>query len=272
MRIQSLHIYPVKGLRGLEVGQLEFDAQGPLFDRRIMIVDSQGRFLSQRTVPSMARCSAYWREGKLTLQEDQAGTHVVHEQLGVPFQAEVWGCALLVQEISAEASTFLSQVLSVSCRMVKLAPQQQRLVDGRYAPGPAAQTVFADAYPLLVTGTASLQALNQTLQRPIPMSRFRPNIVLETSEPFVEETWDAISVGGVKLLLVKPCVRCVVVNTDQRSGTVTDNTLRALAQSHSIAEFGPVFGVNAVAVSQGAIAKESETRVLSFRSAPWAKL
>ncbi len=271
MRIVSLYRYPVKGLRGLEVPLLDFDALGPIGDRRLMIVDERGTFLSQRTVPRMARVGASFEKGVLELRTAGGEGKRFLLVLGALQKVSIWSDTVLAHEVSAEASAFLSEFLGVACRVVQLPERPTRRIDPRYV-ADERHTGFADAYPLLVTCTASLEALNASLEVPIEMNRFRPNVVIETQTPFEEDLWQTVALENAVLSMVKPCVRCVVVNTDQLTGERIQAPLKTLASVHSLDGFGPVFGMNAVAERHFSLRVGTVAQVVRRRSAAWRKL
>jgi uncharacterized protein len=271
MRIVSLHRYPVKGLRGVPVARLEFDSAGPVGDRRLMLIDKANRFVSQRTLPRMALLSAALDGTKLELADDggRSASFVLNDAASC--SAHIWSDTVNVTEQSAAASEFISDFLKHACRLVKMHETWVRPVDARYVATSRA-VYFADAYPVLVTSVGSLAALNQRLHSPIDMSRFRANVVVDANRAFDEDHWHSLRAGELMLDLVKPCVRCAVVNTDQISAKVDAVVLKTLAQLHTLEGFGPVFGMNAVANATGALEVGQSVEVVQRRTCEWKKL
>ena len=259
--IRSLHIYPVKGLKGIEVGRARCTERGFENDRRFMVVDRDGVFLSQRSHPRMATIWTDLRgDGILELAAPEM------PPLEVPLQpaggettpVQVWRSTVDAQPVSVAADAWLSAVLECDCRLVYMPDTSLRLSNAQYA-GDGKAVSFADGYAYLVIGAASLEDLNARLGRnlhpPLPMNRFRPNIVVAGAAPYAEDTWGEVRIGGARLRGVKPCGRCEVTTTDQSSGERRGpEPLATLATYRSSDEFGVMFGMNFVTESPGEIA------------------
>ena len=258
MRIHSLHIYPVKSLRGCDVASVEIDALGFAGDRRFLVVDENGGFLTQRTIPAMATVSTALTESTLTLSAGGESIAVARDSdphtLLRP--VSVWrDGGLLAEDCGDEVAKWLTRVLAVSCRLVRIGERFQRPV-----PKEAAQAgdlvSFADAAPILVTATASLNELNRRIiasgGESVPMNRFRPNLVIEgPMEPFAEEDWPALQIGPLRLRSAGPSVRCIMTTMDQHSGQRSAEPLRTLATFRRVADGNAVcFGVNFIQESK----------------------
>jgi len=209
MRIVSLHLYPVKSCGGVEVDEAALDERGLVGDRRWMVVDERGVFVTQREEPALNRvrlasADGGWKMtagGTVTLRrEDARGTA----------QVSVWGDAVTAR-VHAEGSAQLSEHLGRSVRLVCFGPESERSAGSA---APSAKVAFADAYPLLVVSRASLAALNERLAEPVPMRRFRPNVVVDGVAAYAEDEWDQIHLGPVAARMVKRCDRCTVVTVD----------------------------------------------------------
>lgn len=259
MRIHSLHIYPVKSLRGCDVVSVEMDGLGFTGDRRFLVVDENGEFLTQRTIPVMATVSTALSAESLTLAADGRGSISV-SRISDPHAplcpVKVWrDSGLLAEDCGNEVAAWLRGVLGLRCRLVRIGGRFHRPV-----PKEAARTddlvSFADAAPLLVTSTASLDELNRRIiakgGEPVPMNRFRPNLVLEScGEPFAEEAWPALHIGALRLRTAGPSVRCIMTTTDQYSGARGSEPLRTLAAFRRVAGGNAVcFGVNFIQESK----------------------
>ncbi|MCA1769527.1 MAG: MOSC N-terminal beta barrel domain-containing protein [Halomonas sp.] len=260
MRITQLNIYPVKSLGGIVLDETQLTAEGMAWDRRWMVVDDVGRFVSQRQLPRMAQIRPLLEDDALVL------SHPAAEPLRVPLFTEakkrcsvyVWEDRCEALDEGAEARDWLERVLGdlrgSGLRLVRFAPDYQRRVESDFlAPGEQAHTGFADGYPFLVATTASLAALNQALEanggETLPMDRFRPNIVIEGAEPFAEDGWRDIGADGWRLGLRKPCQRCKITTVDQQSGEIRHpgeplKTLMAIKPR--LAWKGAFFGQNAI--------------------------
>ncbi len=253
-RLAALHVYPVKGCRTirLETGVLE--PRGLLHDRRWMIVDAAtGRFLTQRVHPELATIRTCLGPDALELTlPDGAAIRLPLDDRGAPLPVEVWGDRVAAVEPDAAASAAIGRWLGRAVALVRFPETATRPCDPAHAPA-GSGTAFADGFPLLVTTTGSLDALNETLVArggaAVPMSRFRPNIVVEGVPAGAEDRASRLVLeGGLVLDLVKRCERCAVTTIDQATGHKTGKEpLATLALSRTDKATGGVwFGQNAV--------------------------
>lgn len=224
MKVQSLFIYPFKSAAGLAVSRAELGPRGFRGDREWMAVDPQGLFLSQRTHPKLALLSATLTDAGLRLNE--AVTLPWARSAGERI-ARVWNDDVRVEDAGDEAAEFLSDFLGASCRVVRQCQDDSRKKLSKT--GHSAPLSFVDGYPFLIATVESLAALNQRLEAPVTMERFRPNIVLEGAAPFEEDRWEALTVGAIPFHVTKPCDRCSIVNVDPRTGVGGLEPLRTLA-------------------------------------------
>jgi uncharacterized protein YcbX len=235
-RITGLYLYPVKSLRGFAVPAAELDALGFAGDRRFMVVDPTGKFLTQRVLPKMACIATQLAGGKLTLSADGAGSVSVpvasdpHAPLRV---VSVWKSeGLQAEDCGEAAATWLTDFLGTPVRLVRAGTKFTRPVL-KAAARPGDQVHFGDAEPLLIISQESLNDLNDRIQAaggtPVPMDRFRPNIVVEGCEAFAEDAWARLQVGPVVLRNGGPCARCIVTTTDQLTGERGKEPLKTLA-------------------------------------------
>lgn len=228
MHLSGLFIYPVKSLRGTAVGSASVDTLGLVGDRRFLVVDEQGRHLTQRPLPRMALVATALRDGHLVLRTADAG------EIAVPLQADpanppplrtvsVWKSeGLLAEDCGPDAARFLSSFLGVTCHLVRIGEKFRRpVLDPRRAT-PADVVHFGDAYPFLVVSEASLADLNDRIvqrgEDPVPMDRFRPNLVIAGSGAFAEDAWPRVRIGEILFRAGGPCARCIVTTTDQHTG------------------------------------------------------
>ena len=253
----DLFRYPVKSLRGVAAPALKMSAAGLHEDRRWMVVDDKGQFLSQRQLPKMATLSVVDDAQELYLRADAVfGTGREcrierPENNGAPIEVTVWGdqCqALLAKE---SVNQWLTTELERPCRLVYMAPASFRGVRGFSEKGVG----FADGYPLLLTSETSLQALNRRLiskgEAQISMDRFRPNLVVDKVTdlaPFAEDRWASLTLGDLRLVNAKTCGRCMVITTDQVSGRRGANRepLATLREFRTDAQGEVCFGINLV--------------------------
>ncbi|HTR16381.1 MAG TPA: MOSC N-terminal beta barrel domain-containing protein [Acetobacteraceae bacterium] len=266
-RVSDLCAYPVKSLRGRSVPWMAVEPWGLAGDRRWMIVDPVNRFLTQREVPAMATIQADWLEDGIRLARVGAADAIVVPTPGAGAEtlaATVWGDTVPVRAAGEEAAAWLGAALGRPCRLVYMADPTVRPVDPRHA-APGDRTALNDGFPVLLVTTGSLATLNAHLARPIPVTRFRPNIVVEGAAPWEEETWRRVRIGGVVFRVAKPCARCVVTTIDQETGEKPDPSepLRTLNRIRRDAREGVMFGQNLIPESPGRIAVGDAVEVLA---------
>ncbi len=188
------------------------DELGPLNDRRLMIVGTNGKFLSQRALPQMALIKAKLAERSLWLEiPGQNSLEIMPSESSEKISVSVWGDVLSALEVGEIYSKSLSRFLGVDCRLVALDPSVPRMRKN-------SPMGFADSVPVLLTNEASLEALNRQLGQPVGMERFRPNIVIRGAAPFEEDSWERIQIGGAYFENIDPCTRCPVITVDQFAG------------------------------------------------------
>ena len=232
--VSGLFVYPLKSARGVPVDRVELDERGPRGDRRWMLVDDDNRFLTLRTVPRLALVDAALVEDGLCLGAPGAGAITVTPPVadaGAWIEVTVWGDSCRVLPAGAWASRWCADVLGISCRLV-------HLPDG--ADGPAAarygsfgdrprRIALTDGAPLLLTNEASLANLNARLDSPVPMRRFRPNVIVDAQVAFAEDAWHRITIGDVAFDVVNGCPRCVATTVDTETAEKGVEPLRTLA-------------------------------------------
>ncbi|MFC5721590.1 MOSC domain-containing protein [Streptomyces gamaensis] len=262
--LTSVHFYPVKSMAGSTPDEAAVEPWGLAGDRRWMVVDEHGSMITQRQEPRLALASAFLLDG--------GGVRLCApgmEPLDVAVPAVPGGQGTVTVRVfrdsvqgvpaGAAAGEWLSAYLGTAARLVHLdAPEVRRPVDPGY--GRPGETVsFADGFPLLLTTTGSLDALNSLIasgdraaEGPLPMNRFRPNVVVGGTAAWAEDGWRRIRVGEVTFRVVKPCGRCVVTTTDQRTALRGKEPLRTLARHHRIGKQA-VFGQNLVPEHTGVL-------------------
>ena len=230
--LSGLSIYPVKSLAGIELSQSDLQQTGLRFDRRWMVVSPDGKFLTQRSQPQMALVHTRIDNGQLTLSKQGMPDLLVPSIANTAqrMQVTVWRDTLAVAHISNAVDSWLSEAIGVACQLVYFPDDVLRGVNPDYAK-PGDITAFADGYPLLLISQASLDDLNSRLQQPLPMKRFRPNLVVTGCEPYAEDQWKNIQIGDIKLRVAKPCSRCATTTVDPETGQYTGKEpLRTLSK------------------------------------------
>lgn len=253
--VSQLNVFPVKGLKGIAVDSAVATERGLAHDRRFMVVGPDGVFLTQRDHPRMATVWTEIAGDELRLAAPDLGEVAIPLAPieGEPMRVQVWNAACAALAPSPEADRWLTGCLGMPCRLVYMPDSTRRLSNPRLA-GPDRLVGFADGYAFLVVSEASLEDLNGRLELPVPIDRFRANIVVKGAQPFDEDRWGQFTAGGAVLRMAKPCGRCQVTTTDQSTGEVTGpEPLATLAAYRGSPEFGARFGMNAVTVRTGTI-------------------
>lgn len=236
VQVSDLYIYPLKSARGIAVSALEFDAHGPIGDRRWMLIDENARFLSQRRIARMALLQVALGPGSLTVDAPGMSSLTVAIEAGPAARGERLAAGLFedtvtVRRVSADADRWFSEALRRPCSLVTMPEDVERVVDPTYAP-PARTVALADAFPVLVIGQGSLDEMNRRLRAKgiaaVGINRFRPNVVVSGAAPHAEDQWRRLIGPGIALDLVKPCARCAIPAVDPDRGTRGVEPLKTL--------------------------------------------
>ncbi len=265
-RLTALIRYPLKSGRGEPLAQAVVGARGLQHDRRWVVVDAEGGFLSARTHPDLL---GVWVEagadGALVLSaEDQGACIVSAPPLQRPLiPVTVWDDATWGRPLGPEADAWMSARLGEACRVVFMPDTVERPVDPERA-RPGDVVSFADGFPLLLTNQASLAALNAELDDGVPMICFRPNLVVAGFDAFAEQRWSRVRVGALELENGGPCVRCQLTTRDPRTGVRRDDgePLRTLARGHRV-DGKVVFGINLIPRTLGSLSVGDLVEVLA---------
>ena len=271
LELSEIWIYPVKSLGGISLQEAHVTDRGLELDRRWLLVDESGRFLSQREYSELALFRPEIMGDFLRI------THRVHlEFIDIPLrpvfsgasskiEVAVWEDTIEAFEVNPKTSEWFSKLLGFSVRLVYMPDESERKLDPDYAITGDEITSFSDAYPFLIIGQASLDDLNGRLEVKVPMNRFRPNFVFTNGEAFEEDNWRDFKIGNVPFVGVKPCDRCVMTTVDQEKGVVSGkDPLKTLAKYRN---FGNkvLFGQNLIGLGLGTVRVGDSVRILSFR-------
>jgi len=264
IRVSALYCYPIKSCKGVALQQATTDARGIVGDRSMMVVDESGTFISQREVARLALIAPHLNDdGSLTLSAPAMPALTFWPSGRGPARpVRVWRDTCLAVDQGDHVAEWFSTFLDMSVRLVHIADDFVRHVDARYARWPTDQTAFADAYPFLLISQASLNALNARLPTPVPMNRFRPNIVVDGCPPFAEDEWRDFCINGITFSAVKPCARCVVTTIDQETAIASPEPLRTLASFRAKGQ-KVLFGQNVVADRPGSLRVGDSVTLLS---------
>ena len=257
-RIAALHVHPIKSCAGISVNDRVLTPTGLDLDRDWMVVDANGGMLTQRELPRMALVQPSFKHGDVVLRAPgMLALHLRVDTVESATHAQVWDDHVRAFEMGALAGQWFSDFLGrPGLRLLRFDPDQQRLADVAWTAGLQAEAAFADGFPLLVVGSASLADLNTRLAargaEAVTMQRFRPNIVLDGLEAFDEDHIEALDIdtpeGPVRLRLTKPCVRCTIPDVDPATATTGHSVGDTLATFRADARMkgGITFGMNAV--------------------------
>ncbi len=213
--LTGIHSYPIKSTRGISLDQATLVSRGLEYDRRWMLVDSQGQFLTQRQLPRMALIHTHIESDALLVCAQGHSDLVLPLELnqGEILEVQVWKDQCRALAANDEINEWFSQFLHHPVRLVFMPDEMNRQVDPGYARS-GDITSFADGFPLLLISEGSLADLNQRLDSPLPMRRFRPNLVVKGCPPYAEDQWQTIRIGGILFDVVKPCSRCIITTVD----------------------------------------------------------
>jgi uncharacterized protein len=239
MRLASIHVYPIKGTRGLRLEASDVLLSGLRHDRRFMLVDADGKFMTQRRHPELASVDVALGSESITIGGEIDVPLALPSAL-VRTKVTVWKDTVDAVAVPGDASRWFSDRLGVACTLYWMPPDVAR-------PG------FTDEFPLLVASLASLADLNTRLDTPVPMDRFRPNLVIEGGAPFDEERFPTATVGTVRMTMPKRCSRCEVTTVDQTTGEVGKEPLRTLASYRKDGNH-VYFAMNAIPEREGRVA------------------
>jgi MOSC domain-containing protein len=264
--LSGLHIYPIKSAGGISLEAWEVDERGLHHDRRWMLVDASGRFMSQRRFPKMALIGVRIEPDFLLVEAPEM------PPLEVPLLpppanrmlAQVWSDLVEVSTVGGDADRWFGEYLGVSCTLVHLPDESIRPVDPAYG-GARDRVGLADGFPFLLISEASLADLNVRLERPVPMNRFRPNLVVGGCEPFAEDDWRSVRIGSITLRAVKPCARCTITTVDQETAATGKEPLRTLARFRRAGN-KVLFGQNLIHDTTGTLRVGDPVEVVKTRS------
>lgn len=262
LTVTELAIYPIKSTRRISVRQARITTTGFDHDRRWMLVDPKGQFITQRQHPEMVHITAQPDEHGLSLTApEMQTTQIAFPEMGKRFGVTVWSDQCAALDAGDRAAQWFSRYMGFDCRLVYMDDACQRQVDQRYAQSEDL-TSFADGFPFLLTSEASLADLNTRLQKPVPMERFRPNIVVNGLDAYAEDHWQRIRIGQIEFRVSKACSRCVMTTVDTDTGVKGKEPLKTLS-SYRRGEKGVLFGMNLNHDSEGVISVGDRVEILA---------
>jgi uncharacterized protein YcbX len=254
LKLSELYIYPVKSLGGISLQTSEVEERGLKYDRRYLLVDENAQFITQRDYPQMAFLKLSFAEGGFRVLNIKNNLNTM-----IPFESQstevikvkIWDDVCNAVQINKELDNWFSNALNKRCSLVYMPGKERRVVEKKYFEDEHIVS-FADAYPFLIIGQASLDDLNSRLKIPLPMDRFRPNFVFTGGNPYEEDGWKDFLIGNLKFKAVKPCARCVITTTDQETAIRNEEPLKTLS-NYRMVNNKVMFGMNVICNKTGTL-------------------
>jgi uncharacterized protein YcbX len=262
--VASLHVYPVKACRGIALRTAVLERRGLQLDRRFLVIDEEARFLTQRAEPRLALVDVAGDPGEsreVVLSAPGApSVRLAPADSGPRRRVTIWKDEVEAADCGDAVATWMSQWLGRPVRVVCMPDDVERAVNPKYS-RQGDVVSFADGYPVLIASASSLEDLNARLAEPVPMNRFRPNVVVSGAAPWAEDGWRRVAIGNVVLRIPKPCARCTVTTIDQVTAERGVEPLRTLATFRSH-DNDVLFGQNCIPESPGSISVGDAVTVL----------
>ncbi|WNJ16698.1 MOSC N-terminal beta barrel domain-containing protein [Pontibacter sp. G13] len=271
MQLSEIFVYPIKSMKGISLPEAQLTDRGLALDRRWMLVDPEGMFLTARKFPRLLQMQVSIESDGLIVQDmaDLAGT-----QVSIPFdhpahttmEVEVWGDRCMAHALSPEIDQWFSEQIGQPCHLVYMPDDSHRPVEQPYAQHGEGVS-FADGYPNLLIGKASLHHLNEKLETPVGMDRFRPNFIVDTEIPHEEDTWQTFRIGDLSFSGAKPCARCVMITINSQTGEKGKEPTATLANYR---KFGSkiLFGMNLLHNQTGTLRVGDSVEIDAFQANP----
>lgn len=265
LQLSQIWIYPIKSLAGISLLHSQITSRGLEFDRRWMLVDDEGVFVTQRNFPEMALFKTAIENDFLLVAHPNVAS-VIKISLSKTTEdptitTMVWEDQVEAVEEDHSISQWFSAILGFSVRLVYMPDESLRKVDSKYAVGPNDITSLSDGYPFLIIGQSSLDDLNSKLKEKVSIKRFRPNFVFTGGQPYQEESWKVFAIGSQHFRGVKPCGRCVMISVDPEKGIVSGKEPLATLAKYKMVGNNVIFGQNLIAISNGSVSVGEEVVV-----------
>ncbi|WP_413700703.1 MOSC domain-containing protein [Psychromonas sp. KJ10-10] len=258
--LTDIYIYPIKSVKAISQPATLVEEKGLSFDRRYMLVDLDGKFITGRTHPQLTQIEVQFSQKKLHLSAPKMVPLVVDPEnfSTQTLTSQIWSDEVNAVHCHEDYDAWFSTYLQTPCQLVFFAENTQRCVKNR-----ATQVSFADGYPLLLINQTSVDLLNNKLETPVSALHFRPNIVIRGEAPFIEDGWDRIKIGEVEFEMSKPCSRCIFTNVDPKTGIAEKNEPLGTLAKFRYHQGDIDFGQNLIALNSGMIRCGDVIQVLS---------
>jgi uncharacterized protein YcbX/ferredoxin len=267
--VQSLHIYPIKSTAGISLSKSWVDDLGLSFDRRFVLTELNGQFITARTQPALCLIQSHLTpEGLILTAPNMPTLEVKFKDFSEQYhKVTVWKDQINSLYCHQTYDKWFSQYLNLPCQLHFYSEKSSRKVQKSNS-----QVSFADGYPLLLISQASLDELNAKLlsSNEVTMAQFRPNIVVNDTQAFEEDSWKSIRIGEVEFEVSKPCSRCVFTTIDPSNAQkhIEQEPLSTLKSFRQMADGDVMFGQNLIASNQGQIKQGDKVTVISKQSPP----
>lgn len=274
IKVSNIQVYPIKSIASVSLQKASISALGIDFDRRFVVCDSAGKFITGRTKPQLCLINAQLTElGVILSAPNMADLNLYYQNFSEKYkEVTVWQDKISGQVCSLQADNWFSEYLQKDCQLLFFGKKSRR---GKKPNTPQArQLAFADGYPLLLTSQASLDDLNQRLAHAghdkVSMAQFRPNIVVENCLTFAEDSWQHIRIGTVEFIVSKPCERCVFITVDPKTGKKHPQyqPLQLLKSYRKTLSGEILFGQNIIPLNKGEIKQGDQLTVLTTQNPP----
>ncbi len=264
--LNAIYIYPIKSARAIRLPFSKVEEKGLQFDRRFMLINSDGKFITGRTNPELTQISVeLLANGLLISAPKMKKLTILFDKFShSSIASTIWLEVVEAQHCHVEYDAWFSHFLKQQCQLVYCAQTSVRFVENKKT-----QLSFADGYPLLLINQRSIDQLNARLKIPVSVLQFRPNIVITGDYPFVEDTWHKIKIGDVEFEVSKPCSRCSFINTDPNTGVVLNNEPLETLAKFRFFEGKVDFGQNLIALNSGVIKEGDAMQVLETKGSPY---
>lgn len=262
--LTDIYIYPIKSIKAISQPAALVEEKGLSFDRRYMLIDPNGVFITGRTHPQLTQIDVQFSQKKLQVSAPAMDPLLIDpEQFStVMLTSEIWSDKVDALHCHQDYDKWFSEYLQQPCQLIFFAENSERFVKNRDT-----QVGFADGYPLLLINQASVDQLNSKLDKPVTPLHFRPNLVVKGDFPFVEDSWSHIKIGEVEFEVSKPCSRCLFINVDPKTGIAEQNEPLATLSKFRYHEGEIDFGQNLIPLNSGMIRAGDELQVLATKEA-----